>query len=484
MNRPPELDAIGNKNVNEGELLEFDVTATDPDMGDVLAYSALNLPAGATFTGQTFSWTPGFGTSGSYPGIVFEASDGDLADSEAIIITVGDVNRPPELDPVGNRNVNEGELLEFIVSAVDPDTGDILAYSAHNLPFGATFVGQTFSWTPGYDAAGVFENILFGVSDGDLSDSETIAITVADLDRNDPPVISPIADQSVDEGSLLSFELEASDPDGDALVYSAEALPAGADLAGPLFTWTPSYEQAGSYTITFTATDPGDLADAAATTITVRNVNRAPAFDPVFDRTVGEGSLLSFIVSASDPDGDSVLITAGALPAGATFDGDTFRWIPGTTQAGAYTVGFTATDAGGLADAVTITITVLDLAANHPPVFSPIGPQSIAVGQELRLTVEASDPDDDALIYDAAPLPAGATFSGQEFVWTPAPGQAGVVQITFTASDGLLTGEIAVTIAVTDAGIPTPEFPQAFIPAAMILGMIVLVLGIRRGKES
>ena len=38
-----------------------------------------------------------------------------------ITITVGDVNRPPVLDPIGNLQVDEGQLLEFVVTGADPD---------------------------------------------------------------------------------------------------------------------------------------------------------------------------------------------------------------------------------------------------------------------------------------------------------------------------------------------------------------------------
>jgi hypothetical protein len=96
-NRPPILDPIGNKTVNEGELLEFTITATDPD-GDILTYSVSNLPTGASFDPgtQTFSWIPDFTQAGSYYGIYFEVTDGDLADYEDIIIIVNDVT-PTEL---------------------------------------------------------------------------------------------------------------------------------------------------------------------------------------------------------------------------------------------------------------------------------------------------------------------------------------------------------------------------------------------------
>ncbi|MDY6865631.1 MAG: Ig-like domain-containing protein, partial [Halobacteriota archaeon] len=122
VNRPPELDAIGDKSVNEGVLLAFTVTASDPD-GDTVTLDAspLPLPTGATFTDNgdgtgDFSWTPGFGQSGSYP-VTFTASDGSLTDDEEITISVGDVNRPPELDAIGDKSVNEGVLLAFTVTA-------------------------------------------------------------------------------------------------------------------------------------------------------------------------------------------------------------------------------------------------------------------------------------------------------------------------------------------------------------------------------
>ncbi len=68
---------------------------------------------------------------------------------------------------------------------------------------------------------------------------------------NHPPKLEPIGDRIVAEGAELRISLRGIDPDGDRLTYSALALPRRASLSGNVFVWTPDYDQAGSYTITF-----------------------------------------------------------------------------------------------------------------------------------------------------------------------------------------------------------------------------------------
>ena len=229
LNQAPALNPIGNKTVDEAQLLQFTVTATDPD-SDNLTYSASNLPTGATFNVSidfpTFSWIPGYDQAGDHE-VQFEVSDGYLSASENITITVGQVNGPPVLDPIGDKTVNENELLTFDVLATDPNS-DNLTYSASNLPTGATFNVSidfpTFSWIPGYDQAGDHE-VQFEVSDGYLSASENITITVGDVNREpvigsvtaDPDRLWPPNHKHVD----VTIIMDATDPDGDGDIESA-----------------------------------------------------------------------------------------------------------------------------------------------------------------------------------------------------------------------------------------------------------------------
>ena len=92
LNHAPVLAPIGNASVDEGQPLDFQISATDPDGEDSLAYSASNLPPEASFSPTTrqFSWTPGFDDAGSYPNVHLEVDDGTDTDSEDITITVND----------------------------------------------------------------------------------------------------------------------------------------------------------------------------------------------------------------------------------------------------------------------------------------------------------------------------------------------------------------------------------------------------------
>src|SRR6185436_278976 len=116
------------------------------------------------------------------------------------------------------------------------------------------------------------------------------------------------------ENALLSLTASGTDLDGDALTYSATGLPTGAtfDPATRTFSWTPSFTQAGPYTVTFNVTD-GTLTASEAVAITVTNTNRAPTLAAIGAQTIAENALLTFTASATDLDGDALTYSATDL---------------------------------------------------------------------------------------------------------------------------------------------------------------------------
>jgi hypothetical protein len=150
------------------------------EYGPTTAYgsTATGIPPTLTSTGAFTASLTGLTPNTTYHYRAKAVGDGTTYGSDQQFTTYN-INSPPVLASIGNKSVTEGQLLQFIISANDPD-GDNLTYSASNLPDGASFDQgtRTFSWTPGYDQSGVYDNIHFEVSDGEVPDSEDITIIV------------------------------------------------------------------------------------------------------------------------------------------------------------------------------------------------------------------------------------------------------------------------------------------------------------------
>ena len=312
---------------------------------------------------------------------------------------------------------------------------------------------------------------------GDESDDSNEVCWPPAPDSNNPPVLNVIGAKSVSEGTLLTFTVTASDPDGDGLAFSASNVPTGASFnpSTRVFSWTPAFGAAGNYNVTFTVTDDGTPAesDSEVVTITVGNVNRPPVLGTIGSKSVNEGVLVTFTVSASDPDGDGLTFSASNLPSGASFNPSTrvFSWTPAFGAAGNYNATFTVTDDGTPAenDSEVVTISVGNV--NRPPVLGAIGSKSVDEGDLLSFTISASDPDGDILTYSASNLPSGANFNSgtRTFSWTPAIGYAGDYNIQFTVTDNGSPPEsdleiITITVEDPSVGNLAPDQPVITAP--------------------
>lgn len=483
-NQRPVLAAIGNKTVSEGELLEFTVSATDPDSTTpVLSLNA--LPSGASFVSHgngtaTFSWTPTYAQAGNYTNLNFKAADSADANwfhTRSISITVNEGNQPPIMAALGNKSVDENAQLQFTVTATDPENG-ALTMSASNTPIGASFVDNgdgsgTFTWTPTYAQAGTYTNVSFTATDAGSpakQDSRAIDITVNNVNR--APIVAAIGNQTVSENSILQVNVSATDPDGTVPSLSATGMPQGATFTDShngtgIFTWAADFSDAGVYPgITIIATDveqPG-LTDERDFTVTVTNTNRKPSIDPVANVSADEGDTITFNVTASDPDATPLTLTTSDLPNGATFTDHgngtaTFNWEVDHKAAdnSPYAITFTVSD-GDKTDSTNCTITIANV--NVPVLLETIGGKDAVEGQPMSFAVVAVDPDATPTVT-AAGLPRGAQFveniSGVlVFYWTPDyhASEFSPAQVTFTASDGATQQSETVEIAVADAPAP------------------------------
>src|SRR5262249_19882168 len=135
-----------------------------------------------------------------------------------------------------------------------------------------------------------------------LSDTKAFSITVNEV--NTPPVLSPIANQSIGEGSTLSLTVAATDPDipSNNLTFSFVSAPFGASInaASGLLTWTPTETQGPStnvFAVRVTEDGVPSLNATQSFTVVVSEVNSPPQLAPIQDKVVGEGNTLTLTIT-------------------------------------------------------------------------------------------------------------------------------------------------------------------------------------------
>ena len=136
-----------------------------------------------------------------------QVSDGSLTDTQAIAVTVTNVaeNAPVITSDGGGAtaavNVAENSTAVTTVTASDPDPGTLFTYSivggadAAQFTINATTGVLSFVAAPNFeaptDAGGnnVYD-VTVQVSDGSLTDTQAIAVTVTNVNENAPVITS------------------------------------------------------------------------------------------------------------------------------------------------------------------------------------------------------------------------------------------------------------------------------------------------------
>jgi hypothetical protein len=307
INHAPIITSTPITSATVNQVYTYNVDATDPD-GDTLIYSLTVSHTGMIINSWTgaISWTPS--SAGDYDVTieVFDNGSPVKSFSQSFTIHVEEappVNQAPNITSTPITSATVDQAYTYNVDATDPD-GDTLTYSltTDTEPTDMTINSTTglINWTP---ASIGYYDVTVRVSDGSLSDTQSFTIHVEEESEptNQAPNITsnPITSATVDQA--YTYNVDATDPDGDTLTYSLTTTkPTGMTINSTtgLINWTPN--STGDYNVTVKVSD-GDLIDTQSFTITVGDGEVTPRLKLTpSSQTVSQGNQTTIDVEVED----------------------------------------------------------------------------------------------------------------------------------------------------------------------------------------
>ena len=150
VNQAPELTQVFDEwQGTEDDRIDLQFLATDADLpANELVFDVFgDVPEGVEIDATgLLSWTPGEEDGGkSFEFGVRVTDSGNLSDEHMIVISVAEVHTPPVFDAILPQQVIEGDLLDFLVVAHDPDvpTHEIQYQLEEDVPEGMEIDAQT-----------------------------------------------------------------------------------------------------------------------------------------------------------------------------------------------------------------------------------------------------------------------------------------------------------------------------------------------------
>ncbi len=467
-NQPPEpTGTIPDETLNADESVTVQLSSyfDDPD-ADALTYTPTVSQTGvatASVSGNSVTVT---GMARGTATVTITARDaGGLDATQAFDVTVSN-SAPEEMGTVPATTIAANTSATIDASSYFRDRdGDQLSYTAETSAAGvATAAVSGSTVTISGVAPGTAVVTVTARDPGGLEARQQASVTVRTTNRG-PEAVGTISTQTLEAGSSGSVDVAAyfSDPDDDALTYAATtsaAAVATASVSGSVVTL--SAVSAGMATVTVTASDPSGASVTQGVRVEVERGNGPPETSGTIPaQSVEAGDAVTFDVSPyfSDPDGDALTYIASSSNSGVATASrvDSEVTISGRAP-GTATVTVTASDADGTSAVQEIAVTVTGRQDNRPPEpRGDIPSLFVTAGEsgEVDMSSYFSDPDGDALTYNAATSAAGVVAASvSDGTLTLTAGTRGTATVTVTSGDpGGLEAESSFSVAVMEADI-------------------------------
>lgn len=457
----PTVTGAAPRNAVEHQAYRHTVTATSAHLGDEVTFELSSAPDGAAINPRTgeILWMPRWGQVGRFSFVAVARSLNGIAAQQSWTVDVTastEPNLPPVVESTPVTAATVDQFYRYDVRATDPENQRI-RYVLEGAPTGMRIDERTGTilWQPDTAPATPVAVKVVAIDERNARGEQPFTIKVY-ATPNNPPSITSVPSLSMTLGQAYEYAASATDPDGDALSFVWNAVPAGAQV-GPAQTvrWTPDATQLGAQAFELEVRDErGGWARQRFTVFVNDASNHAPQITSTPNPRAVMGQAYAYAVSARDDDGDLLSFELVDRPQGMTIAGDTglIGWTPGLVQIGTHPVKVQVTDGrGGVAwQSFTLEVTEEGSSGNGAPVILSGPAMSAKLGHAYRYDLLTRDPDGDRLAFSLPQAPAGMTIDAQtgRIDWTPE--QAGEFPVRVRVSDGALWTEQAWSLRVVE----------------------------------
>lgn len=386
-----------------------------------------------------------------------------------VLGTIPHANHPPVANAGPDQSAFVGTSVTLDGSGSTDEDGDPLTYHwriAAQPAENAAAIDDINAVTPTVTIhqKGIYKIELI-VNDGKANSTPSIVTITTE---NSKPVAVAGNDQTVFvKQTVLLDGVLSTDIDGDPLTYRWElsAKPTGslAALQGA-DTQMPSFapDKPGIYTITLIVND--GLVDSAADQVLVSTQNSKSVANAGPDQT-GKTAGIPVELDGSlsfDVDGDTLTYTWSILhqPTGSTAqikpeDKVKVKTVFTPNIVGEYVIQLIVNDGQANSDPITALVTVTVGPVNNPPHITSSPTITATVGSLYSYDVDATDADNDTLVYSLTAKPTGMSIDAQTglITWTPATDQTGAQAVTVSVTDGKASDSQNYTITVDPSGL-------------------------------
>ena len=320
------------------------LVATGPP---TITFAVVTSPANGTLSGTApnLSYTPGSSFAGA-DSFTFKANNGGDSNIATVSITVTAPPLPVPAPQSVTVNYQTATPVTLTGTGLGTITYAVTVQPAHGTVSG-TAPNLTYTPASGYSGADSFA--FTAKNPGGTSAPATISVTVLPL----PPVAQA---QTVNDAfnGVLPITLVATGT--GTLTYAAATQPGHGvvTVSGAIATYTPNAGYVGADSFTFTANN-GSLSNAAKVSITVLPAPPVAAAQAV---TTGFNTAKAVTLAATGTTPITYAIVAQPANGAVTLSGTTATYTPTNNFAGNDSFTFSATNAGGLSNIATVSVTV------------------------------------------------------------------------------------------------------------------------------